>query len=119
MSQAFYNYFMNIDNRLYQNWNTTDITKKEFAINNYIQNTLTKYFKLNDKNSLRVYSKVYKIGEAHNLIEREMPKDFSNYKREENVSVVYENINNEIIITLSVRYNKNKTYYLTSNIKSV
>lgn len=119
ITQALYQYFKNEEPTLYNNWvNFTD-NKKDYSFNNYIKNTLIKYFKIDDENNLQLYSKINKLNQSIPTVLISQPDDFEHYTVEKNFKTKYKNINNNIILSIDVPLTENKSYYFTLNIKSV
>ena len=120
ISEGLYLYLKNSGVSLYTNW--TDFTgiDKENSYNNYIKNTLIKYFNIDDKNNIKIYSYISPNPiDINDVISYERPQNFSKYTVEKNIDITYKNIDNTIFGTVSVPYTQNKKYYITVNIKSI
>lgn len=120
ISEGLYLYLKNTNISLYTNW--TDFTgiDKENSYNNYIKNTLIKYFNIDDKNNITLYSYISPTPvNINDSISYEKPQNFSKYTVEKNIDITYKNIDNTIFGMISVPYTQNKKYYITVNIKSV
>ena len=119
LTHVVYNYFKQTDKRLYENWTAFSTVNKEVSFNNYIKNTLLKYFKIHDKHNLKLFSKIQKRNGTDSFILSKKPNDFNLWTEERNFSTTYENVNNNIILHVSFKYVPNKDYFFTLNIKSV
>ena len=56
ITEALYSYFKSESLPLYTNWTNFIGADKDNSYNNYIKTTLLKYFNINDKNNVKVYS---------------------------------------------------------------
>lgn len=120
LTLALYNYFSYIDTRLRDNFKDfNDITQQVY--NNYIKNTLSKFFDIKNREAIQLYSTVNNINKSsESLFSLVEPVDLEkNWKRESNFESTYSIYNGETILTLSLPQKEGKQYYIKLNIKSV
>ena len=114
LTKIFYNNIIN-DKNFYTNWTLSigDMSKSQTAMNNYISNTLLKFFNVNNNFTLHMYRK-YDINklDSDSAFIYDMPKDFSEYEEYMNFTTNYEISDNDLFINITIPEYSNYYYYL-------
>ena len=110
----FYNNIINTK-AFYDNWtlNIKDLSKASYAMNNFILNTLSKFFNLNDNFTLKMYRK-YDINkrDTDSIFVYDKPEDFDQYEEYMNFTTEYKISDNDVFITINIPDYVNYYYYL-------
>ena len=82
-------------------------------MNNYISNTLMKFFNVNNNFTLHMYRK-YDINklDSDSVFIYDMPEDFSEYEEYMNFTTDYEISDNDLFININIPEYSNYYYYL-------
>lgn len=114
LTKLFYNNIIN-DQNFYTNWtlSISDMSKSQTAMNNYISNTLLKFFNVNNNFTLHMYRK-YDINklDSDSAFIYNMPEDFSEYEEYMNFTTNYEISDNDLFINITIPEYSNYYYYL-------
>ena len=114
LTKIFYNTIINNEN-FYNNWTLSigDMSKSQTAMNNYISNTLLKFFNVNNNYTLHMYRK-YDINklDSDTAFIYDMPEDFSEYEEYMNFTTDYEISDNDLFINITIPEYSNYYYYL-------
>ena len=114
LTKIFYNNIINNEN-FYSNWTTniSDMSKSQQAMNNYILNTLMKFFNLSNNFTIQMYRK-YDINklDTDNVFIYDMPDDFQDYEEYNNFTTDYQISDNELNINITLSEYINYYYYL-------
>lgn len=128
ITKTFYNHIIN--SRFYNNWDVIDdsVNVKTY-INNYINNTLINLFDFKSNILVELYKKYNPAGnkslsnvllnknksntrvESTSAFIKQMPKDFNEYELEQSVKTELEEMNNEIILTITIAKYDNYYFY--------
>jgi len=89
------------------------MSKSQTAMNNYISNTLLKFFNVNNNFTLHMYRK-YDINklDSDSAFIYDMPNDFSEYEEYMNFTTNYEISDNDLFINITIPEYSNYYYYL-------
>lgn len=118
LTKTFYKTLLN-NETFRSNWNNAkDILNMTVYINNFITNTLTNIYSLIsgfDVDVYRKYDPTIAITST-DLFMKDKPADIENYKVIKNISTKFEEINNEVILTISISDYEGYKYYPTVKI---
>ena len=111
LTKTFYNHIISCTS-LSTNWNViSDVLNIESYITNYINNTLIKLYDFRNNFDLTLYKKYSaKHLEPHQIFVKEQPEDFNEYEIDTNYTTEFTELNNELILTLTI--NTYGNYYL-------
>lgn len=99
ISKAILNYFKTEKPTFIDNWNNFGYNN-DIAINNYINQTLSKLFSINDKIEFSLYEKDFGTT-LNNRILLEEPSDFNkNWNRYNNIVTNFSKVNEDLILTV-------------------
>ena len=118
LTKVFYNYMLSLTNFVNIWENISNQLNINIYINNYINKTLSKVYNFRNNFDVVLFElytpELDNIDKSIDPFERfvtEKPSNFENYTKTNNIKTTFENINNEVILTLEIsNYNKYKFY---------
>jgi len=117
LTQILYKYFMESCPKFTDNWSELFTINNDVYIKNYIKMSLLKYFDITDKKNFTLYSKTYGQTNQDFELSYTFPEDFdANWNVVDNYESEYENINDEIILTVTISDYTNRKFYPTFKI---
>ena len=126
LTKTFYDYFINTEDFV-SNWlnikkkSGTNNTNTQIYINNYINNVLYNLYNFKGNFDIilyKQYNELLQQGQASEHFILEQP-DLNNFEVDQNYKTEFKDINNEVILVITITDFENYTYYPTVKINKI
>lgn len=120
LTKAFYDYFLYDDETEYfrNQWNIYTAKNRTFILN-FLKKSMVKFFNINNQQELIVYKKALTNNNSGVNIIYEKPDDLDTWEVYTNYKSSYEEVNEELILTISISDFSNSQIYPLFKIKRI